>query len=359
MPGGLGGYRIMYSKNGGIYEVLNTVANNIFSYEILNLQDSTNYCFYIQAFSTNSQITSSSCVKCFNVIKSISPKFLYIRTVTVTDQNQIEIKLITDPSVFVKAYQLYKSESFSGPFKLISTISYANLANYTYTDYKVNTSTNVYYYKFITLDSCGNQGLVSNISHSILLKGKIYDSYTNHLEWTDFGVWAGNVEKYEIYRSVNGYYSLTPIASITASSPGTIYQYLDDVKDFINENGKFRYYIQAKEGFNITNNFIEISKSNEIEIVQQPEMFVPNAFSPAGINKIFKPVSVFMSNENYIFQIYNRYGQIVFETNNPEIGWDGKYMDEFVKQGVYYFVIRYSLPNKALKQKQGSVTIIF
>ena len=111
MPGGLSGYRIMYSKNGGIYEVLNTVANNIFSYEISNLQDSTNYCFYIQAFSINSQITSSSCVKCYNVIKSISPDFLYIRTVSVADQNQIEIKLFTDPNVFVKAYQLYKSEN--------------------------------------------------------------------------------------------------------------------------------------------------------------------------------------------------------------------------------------------------------
>ncbi len=359
IQGGLGGYRIMCSKNGGNYAVLAIVPNNVLSYEIANLMDSTNYCFYIQAFNVGNNITSSSCVKCYNVIKSISPDFLYISTVTVVSENQIEIKLFTDASVVIKGFQLYKSESLNGTYNLISTLSYANLANYTYIDYDVNTSSKIYYYKFITLDSCGNQGRISNISHSILLKGKIYDSYTNLLEWTDYGYWEGGVDSYLIYRSVNGYFSLTPIATISPSIPGTVYQYLDDVKDFIDDNGKFRYYIQAKERLNSTYNFTEISISNEIELTQQPEMFVPNAFSPEGVNKIFRPVSVFMSNENYIFQIYNRYGQIIFETNNPDIGWDGKYLNEFVKQGVYYFIIRYSLPNGVIKQKQGSVTILF
>lgn len=359
MQNGLGGYRIMYSKNGGNYSILATVPDNILSYEIGNLQDSTIYCFYIQAFNVGNTITSSSCVKCYNVLKSISPDVLYIKTVSVVGENQIEIKLLTNPAIFVKAYQLYRSESLSGTYNLITSLSYTNTANYSYTDYNVNTSTKVYYYKFKVLDSCGNQGKNSNIAHSILLNGKIYDSYTNELIWTDYGDWAGNVDKYEIYRSVNGFYDINPIAFITASIPGTIYHYLDDVKDFINNDGKFRYYILAREKVNMINNFVENSNSNEVEIVQQPEMYVPNAFSPAGVNKIFKPVSVFMSNENYIFQIYNRYGQIVFETNNPDIGWDGKYLNNFVNQGVYYFIIRYIMPNKAIKQKQGSVTVLF
>ena len=139
------------------------------------------------------------------------------------------------------------------------------------------------------VESLGIRAKSSNIAHSILLNGKIYDSYTNQLIWTDYGDWAGNVDKYEIYRSINGFYDLNPIAYITSSIPGTIYQYLDDVKDFINNDGKFRYYILAREKVNLINNFTEISSSNEVEIVQQPEMFVPNAFSPAGVNKIFKP----------------------------------------------------------------------
>jgi gliding motility-associated-like protein len=87
-------------------------------------------------------------------------------------------------------------------------------------------------------------------------------------------------------------------------------------------------------------------------------MYIPNAFSPEGINKIFKPVAVFLSNENYFFQIYNRFGQMIFETNNPEVGWDGKYLNEFVKQGVYFYLLHYSLPNHTIIQKKGSVTVI-
>jgi hypothetical protein len=49
---------------------------------------------------------------------------------------------------------------------------------------------------------------------------------------------------------------------------------------------------------------------------------------------------------------------MIFETNNPEVGWDGKYLNEFVKQGVYFYLLHYSLPNHTIIQKKGSVTVI-
>lgn len=354
----INGYKVLMSKNGNPYNTIATLSNNSLNYSIDNLDDSTTYCFYIQAFETTTNKTSSSCIKCYSIIKSLNPTVLYIRSVSVTGENQIEVKIYTDPTNYIQGYQLLRSTNSSGVYSQIATIPFTNLANFSYNDFKVNTSSNVYYYKTTSIDSCGNTGITSNTAHSILLQGKTYDSYTNELNWSDYGDWAGNIDGYYVYRAVNGIFNTNPIALISSSIPGAVYQYLDDVKDFISGNGKFNYFIQAKEQSNSIYNFVEQSNSNIIEIVQQPEMYIPNAFSPEGINKIFKPVAIFLSNENYFFQIYNRFGQMIFETNNPEVGWDGKYLNEFVKQGVYFYLLHYSLPNHTIIQKKGSVTVI-
>jgi len=54
-------------------------------------------------------------------------------------------------------------------------------------------------------------------------------------------------------------------------------------------------------------------------------VFIPNAFSPNndGKNDIFKPM-VFGNVSQYRFSIYNRWGEKIFETSDPQKGWDGK-----------------------------------
>jgi gliding motility-associated-like protein len=43
----------------------------------------------------------------------------------------------------------------------------------------------------------------------------------------------------------------------------------------------------------------------------------------------------------YSFQIYNRWGQLVFETNDPEVGWDGQQFGREVDEGIYTYVVRF------------------
>ena len=60
---------------------------------------------------------------------------------------------------------------------------------------------------------------------------------------------------------------------------------------------------------------------------------VPNAFSPDGdnLNEVFNPIALGISSENYLFQIWTREGQLIFETNQPNMPWDGS-----VNSGNYY-----------------------
>jgi len=68
---------------------------------------------------------------------------------------------------------------------------------------------------------------------------------------------------------------------------------------------------------------------------------LPNVFSPNddGINDLFIPYP-FKFVEKIEMKIFNRWGKLVFKTDNPEILWKGNYLDgdKKVPDGVYYYI---------------------
>ena len=77
--------------------------------------------------------------------------------------------------------------------------------------------------------------------------------------------------------------------------------------------------------------------------------YIPNSFTPDGdlCNQVFSPV--FTSGfdpSQFSMKIFNRWGEIVFETQNSKIGWDGSYGKDglAVPQGVYTYHIMYKIP---------------
>ncbi|MCC6399986.1 MAG: gliding motility-associated C-terminal domain-containing protein, partial [Flavobacteriales bacterium] len=75
-------------------------------------------------------------------------------------------------------------------------------------------------------------------------------------------------------------------------------------------------------------------------ITVSPELVVnvPNAFTPDGdnVNDRFKPVTIGVDPDQYLFRITDRWGQVLYSTNDPEAAWDGRYANgEEVQQGVY------------------------
>jgi len=348
------GYKVFMSQNGGVYTAISTNNPSTLNYTLNNIADSSIYCFYIQAFESIGNKTSSSCEKCYKILKPLNPQFLYIRTATVVSDNQIDVKIHADPLVGVSAYNIFKSKSPTGPFNKIASLSFSASSNYVYSDYSVNTQQSVYFYKVENTDSCENPGITSNTAYTIHLTATSLEGYVNKLEWTAYGDWAGNVASYSVFRTMSGSINALKIAEVSSST----FMYLDDIQNFTNSNGSFVYFIIANENPNSIYNFVEESSSNKVELLQSPEMYIPNAFVPDGLNKVFKPVMAFVNSENYLMQIYNHFGQLIFDNNNPEVGWDGKYEGITVPSGVYVYLIRYSKPNHDIIQKKGIVTLL-
>ena len=69
--------------------------------------------------------------------------------------------------------------------------------------------------------------------------------------------------------------------------------------------------------------------------------FLPNSFTPNGdgVNDEFFPVGDKISADNYSFKVFNRWGEMVFSTNEFGTGWDGKYKNNQVSTDAYVWKI--------------------
>jgi gliding motility-associated-like protein len=89
-------------------------------------------------------------------------------------------------------------------------------------------------------------------------------------------------------------------------------------------------------------------------------IFFPNAFTPDGdgLNDIFKPVA----NEVYRYNmyIYDKWGQLLFSTDDVSEGWDGKFNGKACPTGLYSYTSRYwlSLREDDNKTTRGLVTLL-
>ena len=96
--------------------------------------------------------------------------------------------------------------------------------------------------------------------------------------------------------------------------------------------------MQAVEGNNNIYGYQEKSNSNIISFFKEINFYFPNAFRPNSEieeNRIFKPASIGFGGSNYLFRIFNRWGQQIFESTNYEVGWDGTYKGNSSPQGTY------------------------
>jgi gliding motility-associated-like protein len=87
---------------------------------------------------------------------------------------------------------------------------------------------------------------------------------------------------------------------------------------------------------------------------------MPNAFSPTAqsddYTRLFGPRNVSLDLE--YFRIFNRWGQLVFETRDVGYRWDGKFKGVAQPMDTYVWIIRGKCPNGQLMEKKGNVTLL-
>jgi gliding motility-associated-like protein len=90
---------------------------------------------------------------------------------------------------------------------------------------------------------------------------------------------------------------------------------------------------------------------------EDPYVFLPNAFTPNGdgINDV-----LFVRGEHVEvvrLEIYNRWGQLVFETTDQSVGWDGLFKGAPAPQEVYGFILEVNCIGGQQYKTQGNISL--
>ena len=98
-----------------------------------------------------------------------------------------------------------------------------------------------------------------------------------------------------------------------------------------------------------------------VKINGETGVFVPNAFTPDfdNLNETFSPKGYGVSPDGYSFLIFDRWGEIIFESYIPFEGWNGSYKGNIVQNGTYVWKLNYNDTNGKNYQLIGKVAIIY
>jgi len=349
LPKGVLLYDVYCSVNGASHQIVGSSNSTSFTHSGLNPGD--NYCYFIRVRNTDLSISASSNSRCLTANALPGPSFVYINSVSVnTDNKQIEVTYSVDNTNSFKGCHIYKSEDGVNFTKLAFVSS--TVSPQTYIDKDVKSTDKNYYYKVQVADDCDNPGAVSNVSKNIVLKVS-HDNeriFINNLTWDDYTTWSAGVESFNIYRSINGVFNPTPIINV----PFLTSTYTDDVQDYVSEQGKFSYYVEAVEGSGNMYGFKDVAKSNPADAYVEVSVFVPNAFAPKGVNNIWLPVAQYVEKTDYKVMVFNRWGDKVFETQSDTEGWTG----DAATDEVYVYIIEYKNARGEYIQLKGHLNII-
>jgi gliding motility-associated-like protein len=102
-----------------------------------------------------------------------------------------------------------------------------------------------------------------------------------------------------------------------------------------------------------------VSNSVSIPVNDNP-LNIANAFTPGvnGINGYLAPEIRCPDLSNYVFRVYNRWGQMVFQTYDPSLGWDGRFNGQLEPIGVYDYYIEFNCGNDCNIFKKGNITLL-
>ena len=337
-------YRIYRRYSESQYQIVTTLPATASEYTDENLTNGRTYFYYVEAV-RNDGVTATSNSATVTASGHEGPQSLKATASYVDANNDISVYFQIENGGEVTEYQLYRSISLDSTFTTIASFPNAGQVQIVYKDTAVDATENIYYYKLASIDPCGNISKISNITCNILLKVESISQTEHILEWTDYKEWAGGVDSYKPYSNFDG----VPAELGTTGSGSR--RFRNDIANYVKSchdkqiylTNAFCYYVEAYEN---TQEYAQqsISRSNIACAYETPIVWVPTAFNITSTNeenRVFKPVVSFVKESPYEFRVYDRWGQMVFKTNDINEGWTGKDAKKYYHTDSYVYYIKY------------------
>ncbi len=285
--------------------------------------------------------TSTSLTKEVTAISITPPTTVQNITASVVNNNQVQLVWTQDPAYTPTRYEVFKS-ALGLTTKIVETTTQNALDN----KYYVEAPT---CYQIRYKDVCGNESSASAEACPIMLTGylrNIDNDNSIQLSWTPYGGWTAGALEYTIEKyDRNG-------QLLETFNPGNVTSYLDVTDD--PDNQAYHYFVIA-----IPNDgTLTPAVSNSIEIIKESNVFYPNAFTPNGdeLNDTFQVQGQYIV--GFEMKVYNRWGELVFTSNDPANGWDGSFRGNLAPEGTYVFVAKITDQAGRAFERSGSILLL-
>lgn len=270
---------------------------------------------------------------------------------SVVDDEHITIDWSNVPSPIMPIVQYVLEKSSDG-------INYQHLGNFdassfTTEDFDVLVDDQSYFYRSYAIDQCGDTSPMSNFGKTILLHASTDSTLDQKpiLDWTTYQGWTAGVSYYTIeIENEDG--SFTEVGNTNYQDTA----FKDEVTN-LNQRPEYCYRII---GHKVLENGEEevISISNEDCSPVKSLLWIPNAFSPNRDNLNDKFVTPGIYIKEYHIRIFNRWGELIFESFDYYDNWDGTYKDEPAQQDAYMVIIETVGVDEVRRQHAATVTLL-
>ncbi len=214
-------------------------------------------------------------------------------------------------------------------------------SNNNFTDSSAQASSRRYYYDVFYEDLCGNFSLPTTTSPvflNLLLEPTIV--------WTNYLGWTNNVNHYVIE-----FYD-EDLQSLGEMNVG-----LDTVYTEVDLNNLPQVVIYRVQA--IPNDLtLPTVQSNFLKVTFPSNVVFPNSFTPNGdgLNDIFTYKGLYVS--SFSMSIFNKWGELIFRTENPDTGWDGTKNSIPEPSGMYIFNAEFTDEAGISFVKKGEVYLL-
>ena len=294
------------------------------------------YCYQlISHYANGSQ--SRSAVRCDTAFTTYTPDPIQNITASVNDSG-VEFSWKAPDSINVKNYIIYRSTN-NGAFEEIGAItsnSFQDIVNIS--------GTNQFCYQLRYEDNCGNISEESTTTCPVYLS-KSYDNNLEKLSWTEYKGWESGVKTYVVEK-------LDQAGNVIETIDlGLLNSYQET--SISEDNQTIIYQVKAVSG---DSSFVSIS--NQVKIVYLASAFFPNAFTPDGdgINDIFQVKGRFIGELD--LKVFNRWGELIFHTDQLDVGWDGNYLGKQVAEDIYIYTATITDNEGNSFKRKGTIYLI-
>lgn len=351
-PNGVERYEIQVSEldpqtgTTGPYVTAGAVEGTVNTFIFPATNDGSTFCFKVQAIAAGSGDISLSNETCVEVGEVQAVRDLVLTNLQV-DPGSVAVNWILEPDVMLNSATLYRSENGMD----FSPLAEITASDEQYVDMTDLAQAGPLSYRIEAEDLCGNM-IVSNAVSTIFLSGSTGGS-ENVLNWTPFANEAGRLFSYELYRIMG------TNESVEATYGQNEQSHVDPVDLSDPAQAVLCYYVVSNEEVILSEQSVNVqSVSNLVCLEQSAKLFVPNAFVPDGVNREFKPVLQFGGSQEYLMTIFDRYGGVIFESQDLGIGWDGRKNGRPLPQGMYVYLIKMKQSSGQLIEKKGTVLLL-